>query len=430
MKDGGRLSAAIEVLDEVETRHRPVQHALKDWGTAHRFAGSGDRTVIGNLVFDALRHRASLAWRLGSESPRLLVLATYALTWQNGLDRLQTVLSEDQHAPDALSDAERASLAAEPAQGSEGAAAADVPDWLWPQFQQVFGDNAVAEGQALAGRAPIDLRVNTLKSDREKLLKRLGHVGAVACPLSPVGMRIAPKPGAARMPHVQAEEGYRKGWFELQDEASQLVSLLAGPEPGMQVLDYCAGGGGKTLALAARMENRGQIYAYDADRLRLAPIHERLQRAGARNVQVRDPRSAGLDGLAGEMDLVFVDAPCTGTGVWRRRPDSKWRLSEKALADRIEDQRKVLVDAAQYVKPGGRIAYVTCSLLPAENAEQVTWFLAQNEDFSPVSALAAWRARLPGAAEPAYATDRGDIMLTPATTQTDGFFLALLQKAG
>ncbi|WP_417674202.1 RsmB/NOP family class I SAM-dependent RNA methyltransferase [Roseibium sp.] len=430
MKDGGRLSAAIEVLEEVESRHRPVQNALKDWGTAHRFAGSGDRTVIGNLVFDALRHKASLAGRVGSDSPRLLALATYALTWENGLERLETVLSEDQHAPEALSEAERTSLAAGSDREAEGAAAADVPDWLWPSFLEVFGENAVAEGQALAARAPIDLRVNTLKSDREKLLKRLSHVGAVPCPLSQVGMRIAPKPGAARMPHVQAEEGYRKGWFELQDEASQLVSLLAGPEPGMQVLDYCAGGGGKTLALAARMENRGQIYAYDADRLRLAPIHERLQRAGARNVQVRDPKSAGLDGLADEMDLVFVDAPCTGTGVWRRRPDSKWRLSEKALADRIEDQRKVLVHASQYVKPGGRIAYVTCSLLPGENAEQVTWFLSQNTEFSPVSALETWRARLPGADEPAYANDRGDITLTPATTRTDGFFLALMERTG
>lgn len=430
MKDGGRLSAAIEVLEEVESRHRPVQNALKDWGTAHRFAGSGDRTVIGNLVFDALRHKASLGWRVGSDSPRLLALATYALTWENGLERLETVLSEDQHAPEALSEAERASLAAGSDREAEGAAAADVPDWLWPYFLEVFGENAVAEGQALAARAPIDLRVNTLKSDREKLLRRLSHVGAVACPLSPVGMRIAPKPGAARMPHVQAEEGYRKGWFELQDEASQLVSLLAGPEPGMQVLDYCAGGGGKTLALAARMENRGQIYAYDADRLRLAPIHERLQRAGARNVQVRDPKSAGLDGLADEMDLVFVDAPCTGTGVWRRRPDSKWRLSEKALADRIEDQRKVLVNASQYVKPGGRLAYVTCSLLPGENADQVTWFLSQNTEFSPVSALETWRARLPGVDEPAYANDRGDITLTPATTRTDGFFLALMERTG
>ena len=177
------------------------------------------------------------------------------------------------------------------------------------------------------------------------------------------------------------------------------------------------------------MENRGQIYAYDADRLRLAPIHERLQRAGARNVQVRDPRSADLEALVGEMDLVFVDAPCTGTGVWRRRPDSKWRLSEKALADRIEDQRKVLSTASRYVRPGGRIAYVTCSLLPGENADQVTWFLSQNSEFRPASALEAWRARLPGVAEPAYANDRGDIMLTPATTQTDGFFLALLRKA-
>ena len=130
------------------------------------------------------------------------------------------------------------------------------------------------------------------------------------------------------------------------------------------------------------------------------------------------------------MDLVFVDAPCTGTGVWRRRPDSKWRLSEKALTDRIEDQRKVLVNASQYVKPGGRIAYVTCSLLPEENADQITWFLSQNAGFTPVSALETWRARLPGVAEPAYANDRGDILLTPATTQTDGFFLALMERTG
>lgn len=430
MKDGGRLSAAIEVLEEVETRHRPVQAALKDWGTAHRFAGSGDRTVIGNLVFDALRHKASLAERTGDTGARILALATYVLTWENGLDKLDTVLADDRHAPAVLNEAERSAISNAVDKVPSGASAADVPEWLWPHFQAVFGENAVQEGQALATRAPIDLRVNTLKYDRERLLKRLAHVDAVACPLSPAGVRIAPKPGAARMPHVQAEESYRKGWFELQDEGSQLVALLSGAKPGMQVLDYCAGGGGKTLALASQLEKSGQIYAYDADRLRLAPIHERLKRAGAHNVQVRDPKSSSLDELEGEMDLVFVDAPCTGTGVWRRRPDSKWRLSEKALEDRIADQRSVLETASKFVKPGGRIAYVTCSLLPQENAEQVSWFLEANSDYKSVSALETWRTLLPGIADPAYANERGDITLTPATTQTDGFFLALLQRAG
>ncbi|POF29450.1 RsmB/NOP family class I SAM-dependent RNA methyltransferase [Roseibium marinum] len=428
MKDGGRLAAAIEVLTEVETRHRPVQIALRDWGAAHRFAGSGDRTAIGNLVFDALRNKASLAASLEDGTPRALILATYALTWEKGVPALTEVLTQDQHAPAGLTDDERDRLAGSGNGEPAAYAQADVPEWLWPGFQSVFGDRAVEEGRALAQRAPVDLRTNTLKSDRDKLLKRLAHTGAQPTALSPVGMRIEAKPGSGRVPHVQAEEGYRKGWFELQDEASQLAALLAQAKPGEQVLDYCAGGGGKTLALAAAMQNKGQLYAYDADRLRLAPIHERLQRAGARNIQVRDPASSNLEDLAGQMDLVFMDAPCTGTGVWRRRPDSKWRLAEKALADRIEDQRHVLENASRYVKPGGRLVYVTCSVLPAENEDQAEWFLKNTPDFKPVSALEAWKAALPNAQEPRYVTERGDLLMTPASTGTDGFFVAIFER--
>ncbi|WP_269582148.1 RsmB/NOP family class I SAM-dependent RNA methyltransferase [Roseibium sp. Sym1] len=430
MKDGGRLAAAIEVLTEVETRHRPVQIALRDWGASHRFAGSGDRTVIGNLVFDALRNKASLAARLGDGSPRALALATYCLTWAKGLEALVAVLEEDRHAPEALSDRETTCLTTAEPPVLTPAQMADVPDWLWGRFQAVFGGEAVEEGRALATRAPVDLRTNTLKSDREKMLKRLAHTGALATPLSPVGLRIEAKPGLGRMPHVQAEEGYRKGWFELQDEASQLAAHLAQAKPGDQVLDYCAGGGGKTLAFAAAMQNKGQLYAYDADRLRLAPIHERLQRAGARNIQVRDPASSSLEDLEGQMDLVFIDAPCTGTGVWRRRPDSKWRLTEKALEDRIEDQHHVLDNARRYVKPGGRLAYATCSVLPEENQDQAAWFLEKNPDFQPISALEVWQETLPDAKAPRYVSERGDILLTPASTATDGFFISLFQRTG
>lgn len=428
MKDGGRLAAAIEVLDEVNSRHRPVQHALKDWGSAHRFAGSGDRTVIGNLVFDALRNRASLAASMKSDSSRPLVLATYARTWGNGVEALSEALAQDRHAPDALSDEEATLLSKAGPQDMAECAQADVPEWLWSRFQEVFGKNAVAEGEALAKRAPVDMRVNTLKSDRDKLLKRLAHTGAVATGLSPLGLRIEAKPGLGRMPHVQAEEGYRKGWFELQDEASQLAAHLAQAKPGEQVLDYCAGGGGKTLALAAAMENKGQLYAYDADRLRLAPIHERLQRAGVRNIQVRDPASSSLDSLEGEMDLVFIDAPCTGTGVWRRRPDSKWRLAEKALADRLEDQKHVLENASRYVKPGGRLAYATCSVLPEENQQQAEQFLKDHPDFAALSALEIWQRTLPHAPVPHYVFGPGHLLMTPATTLTDGFFVALFQR--
>jgi 16S rRNA (cytosine967-C5)-methyltransferase len=429
MKDGGRLAAAIEVLDEVERRHRPVQVALKEWGSAHRFAGSGDRTVIGNLVFDALRNRASLSAQMQDDSPRALALATYVLTWDKGLEALTSVLSEDRHAPEPLTDAEADRLAALVPNDLQPWQAADVPEWLWPTFSVVFGENAVAEGRALAERAPVDMRVNTLKSDREKLLKKLSHAGAQETVLSPLGMRIEAKPGLGRMPHVQAEEGYRKGWFDLQDEASQLAALLAGAQPGQQVLDYCAGGGGKTLALAAAMENKGQLYAYDADRLRLAPIHERLQRAGVRNIQVRDPASSTLDDLKSQMDLVFIDAPCTGTGVWRRRPDSKWKLTEKALNDRMNDQVHVLDNAKEYVKVGGRLVYATCSLVPEENADQISWFLSENPDFASVSALDAWAAMLPGKPVPAYVNERGDLTLTPASTKTDGFFIAILERS-
>jgi 16S rRNA (cytosine967-C5)-methyltransferase len=428
MKDGGRLSAAIEVLTEVETRHRPVQIALKEWGAAHRFAGSGDRTAIGNLVFDALRNKASLGARMQGDTPRSLALATYVITWGNSVEMLSDAIANDIHAPASLTENEVSFLTNEQFEASERSEQADVPGWLWPDFEAVFGDSAIEEGRALATRAPVDLRTNTLKSDREKILKRLAHTGAANSALSPAGVRIVAKPGMARMPHIQAEEGYRKGWFELQDEASQLVALLAQAQPGEQVLDYCAGGGGKTLALAASMQNKGQLYAYDADRLRLAPIHERLQRAGVRNIQVRDPASSTLDDLDGQMNLVFIDAPCTGTGVWRRRPDSKWRLSEKALMDRIQDQQHVLDNASKYVKPGGRLVYVTCSVLPKENQEQAAWFLEKNPEFQALSALDVWKKNLPDTEVPKYISEQGDLLLTPASTATDGFFIALFER--
>ncbi|MXN64421.1 methyltransferase domain-containing protein [Stappia sp. GBMRC 2046] len=429
MKDGGRIAAAIDVLTDIESRRRPVQDALKDWGISHRFAGSGDRVAIGNLVFDALRAKASLSYMLDDAGPRALAIGVYAISWGRGVEGIATAFDADKHAPPALTDKETERLAAASLEGAPDWVLADVPEWLWPEFSSAFSADAVAEGRALASRAPIDMRVNRLKATREKVLKRLHHLGAEVTPISPLGLRIAPAEGAGRMPHVQAEEGFRKGWFELQDEASQTAALLAGAKGGDQVLDYCAGGGGKTLALAGEMENRGQIYAYDADRLRLAPIHDRLRRAGVRNVQIRDPQTGGLEGLEGRMDLVFADVPCSGTGVWRRRPDSKWRLSERALGERMTEQREVIRAASRYVRPGGRLVYVTCSLLSSENREQLIGFLGENRDFRPLDLKADWTRVLGDTSDRSRFDDAGFATLSPAKSGTDGFFVSVLQRA-
>ncbi|MEW5422110.1 RsmB/NOP family class I SAM-dependent RNA methyltransferase [Amorphus sp. 3PC139-8] len=424
MRTGGRIQAAIEVLGTVEAQHRPVSEVLKDWGNAHRFAGSGDRTAIGNLVFDALRWRASSAWATGQETPRAIVLAVLALRWGHSLDAIEADFRDDPHAPEPLSEAERSALAAADFSKAPDAIRADVPEWTVPQLEATFGAGWVEEAERLAGRAPIDLRVNTLKSDRDKVVKSLSRFGAKPAPWSPIGVRIAIGQGFQRPANVVREPGYQKGWYEVQDEASQLAVLLAGAEPGEQILDFCAGAGGKTLAFAAEMGNRGQVHASDSDPSRLKPIFERLRRAGTRNVQVH---AAGDDlaALEGRMDRVFVDAPCTGSGVWRRRPGAKWRLTPEALAARLAEQVAVLDAGANFVRPGGRLIYATCSLFTDENSRQVEAFLARNPAFALVPA-----ERVKGeamSAVPARAVP-GGVVLSPAATDTDGFFVAVLER--
>jgi 16S rRNA (cytosine967-C5)-methyltransferase len=435
MTPAARLSAAMEVLAEIEARHRPVGEALRDWGNAHRFAGSKDRAAIGNLVYDALRWRASSAWVMGSDTPRALVLGTVGHRWGLGADGL-AAYAGDPHGPEPLTDDERVRLAHADLAAAPPQVRADLPDWLAPHFQRLFGEDWVAEGEALAKRPPLDMRANRLKADRDKVIRALGRQSPAATPYAPDGIRIAPTEGEGRHPNVQAEPPFQKGWFEVQDEGSQVAALMTAAKPGEQVLDLCAGAGGKTLALAAMMANKGQVFATDRDRIRLAPIFERIKRAGARNIQVREA-GASLDALEGHMDAVLVDAPCTGTGVWRRRPDAKWRLTDRALADRIDEQRAVLAEAARYVKPGGRLVYVTCSLLPEEDGDQVEAFAAAHPEFTPLPGadIVAAAAATPstGLADPAPLSAAAlllptGLVLSPHRTGTDGFFVAVLRK--
>lgn len=423
MRDGGRLSAAIEVLTLVEERHRPVRLALKTWGEAARYAGSKDRAWVSGLALDVLRRRRSLAWRMGDESVRAAAICALHVLWNWPVERIAEACADAPHGPGDLTEAERAALV-QPRDMADAPpdVRGDYPAWLNASFERAFGDEAPLEGAALSERAPVDLRVNTLKTDPERALKALASLEARPTGVLPNAVRMAAPDPTARSGAVETIPAFSKGWFEVQDLGSQIAAAAAGEVKGAQVLDLCAGGGGKTLALAAAMANTGQIYAYDSDARRLTDTIRRGDRAGVRNLQVRSPVDPDpLKGLAGKMDVVFIDAPCTGAGSWRRHPDTKWRLTPETLAKRQADQDAVLDHGATFAKPGGRLVYVTCSILPEEDEDRVAAFLVRNSAFSV----------RPATADPHLTqnlTPEGYLRLTPRSSGTDGFFVAVLQR--
>jgi 16S rRNA (cytosine967-C5)-methyltransferase len=444
MTPAARLAAAIEVFADIETRRRPAADALKDWGLSHRFAGSADRAAIAGLVYDALRRKASAAWLMGTPTPRAALIGMLARERGLDVEAIAALCSGARFAPAPLTDAERTALSSDALTNAPLFALGDYPEWLDPHLARVFGEDRAAEGAALATRAPLDLRVNTLKAERDEVAPKLAHLGAEPTRWSPLGLRI--RLGAdAKNPAIHAEPPFRKGEIEVQDEGSQLAALLTRARPGEQVVDLAAGAGAKTLALAAMMENRGQIYATDIDKRQLVAIHERLARADVRNVQVRTPRGPppvpspasgggsgwGLADLAGKADLVIIDAPCTGTGTWRRNPDAKWRVRPGALAERVKEQAALLDRAAALVKPAGRIAYITCSVLADENADQVRAFIDRARGFAvenPAETAKALGERAYLFTDAALLRGEG-LLMTPRRTDTDGFFVSLLRRS-
>jgi 16S rRNA (cytosine967-C5)-methyltransferase len=376
-----------------------------------------------------LRRKLSLGWRMGADNHAALVFGAMLDGWSQSAQSLAEKIESDRFAPalpvaESLTRFAGASLEEAPLHIQ-----ADIPQWAAERLGRAFGDSLAAEGRALAERPPVDLRANRLLSSREKVLAELPkNIGAVECAYAPEGIRIPAGPGDYRQPNVQAEPAFQKGWFEIQDEGSQLVALMAGVKPGEAVLDYCAGGGGKTLELASLMGNKGQIHATDSDKTRLAPIFERLKRAETRNVQVHAAKS-DLSALEGAMDCVLIDAPCTGAGTWRRRPDAKWRLSERQLEQRMGEQAVILEAAAKYVKPGGRLVYVTCSLFEEENGARVEAFRAGHPGFQLAGHAQRIDALLPALGTGATLVRSSGITLTPRLTGTDGFFVSVMENA-
>ena len=435
MTPGARAAAAIDILAAIDTENRPADGIAAEYFRKRRYIGSKDRGWIAGQIYAVLRHRARLDWwiaRAGHDAigvnARHRILAALPILDRWTAADVAASFDGGRFRPAPLSPAEERlvrGLAGRTLDHPEmpRAVANDLPDWLEPYLARLYGKALETEMAALNGPAQMDLRVNPLKADREAAQQALAaeHIRAEPTPFSPLGLRLG-----GRVP-LAATAAFRDGLVEVQDEGSQLAALLAGARPGMRVVDFCAGAGGKTLALAATMRNKGKIVACDVSQWRLDRSAQRLRRAGISNVERRALSSESdkwVKRHTGSFDRVFVDAPCLGTGTWRRNPDAKWRITPTDLAELVERQRSILASAARLVKPGGRLVYVTCSLLREEDEDQAEAFLAEHPDFSLYLASRAWRETVGG--ESPGGEDY--LRLTPARHGTDGFFVAQFER--
>ena len=412
---GNQLAGLAAAIAEIRPLTAPADLLLHHYFRRHPEVGRADRAVITEGVFAYLRRRRSIEALAGTTQPMKLALAT--------LVRAQGLSVRE------LEDVARAAdvrwlreFKARPDDALDAATLAELPNWLWDRLGAAYGDAARSEiARALLAPATLDLRVNTLRATRDAVRARLAADGIAALPTpwSPLGLRVEGRPSLARHPLLE------DGSIEIQDEGSQLVGLLVAPKRTDMVVDFCAGAGGKTLLLGALMRSQGRLYAFDTDERRLARLKPRLARSGLSNVHPqliaheRDPR---VKRLAGKIDRVLVDAPCTGFGTLRRNPDLKWRQPEAAVAELAAKQRAILAAAATLVKPGGRLVYATCSILPDENRAIVDGFLATQPAFRLGDAAAALRqAECP--------LDTGALLeVMPHAHGCDGFFAAILER--
>lgn len=434
MTPGARIEAAIGVLAAIDARRQPADEIVGDYFRRHRFAGVKDRAAISAHVYGVLRHRAALDWWIAqaggglAADARRRMLAGLVLGEGWSPDAVAQACDGDRFRPLPLDAAEARLIAALVghaliAREMPAAARGNYPDWLEPHLRAALGRDLEREMAALQEEAQLDLRVNRLKTDREAARAALAREGVEAARtrLSPLGLRVFERVPLATL------DAFRGGLIEVQDEGSQLAALLVDARPGMRVADFCAGAGGKTLALAAAMENRGHLVACDTVARRLERATERLRRAGAGIVQ-RMPLASARDPWVKRhragFDRVLVDAPCTGTGTWRRNPDAKWRLAPADLAELVTLQADILDSAQRLVRPGGRLVYVTCSLLQEENEAQIERFLAAHPEFALLPIADVWRDTVGGECPAPGAMLR----LTPARHGTDGFFVAVLER--
>ena len=432
MTPGAQVAAAIDILTAIETENRPADNASADYFRSRRYIGAKDRAQIAGHVYAVSRHRAGLDWWLTRSAieagSRSRVLAGLVLLEGWRPDAILACCDGDHYRPAPLDDAEKRlvrRLAGHTLQHPRmsRAAASDLPEWLEPYLDRVFGEALEREMAALNVPAPTDLRVNLLKTDREGARRALAaeHVEATPTRWSPQGLRLRQSLPLGNL------AAFKDGLVEVQDESSQIAALLADARPGMRVVDFCAGAGGKTLALAAGMANRGKLVACEVSQRRLERATRRLRRAGAHNVERRvlsGERDKWVKRHAGSFDRVIVDVPCLGTGTWRRNPDAKWRVHPEDLIELTRRQQQILRSAARLVRPGGRLIYATCSLLQEEDEAQAEAFVAADPDYSLLPVARVWPQTVGGAAPGGGQYLR----LTPAQHDTDGFFVAIFER--
>lgn len=423
MTPAARLAASTEIIAEILERAAAADRVVTEWQRRSRFAGAKDRRAISETVYAVLREQGMRRWRIqaagGALTARLLVFADAATP----LHVWRELCAAGGYGPPPLDEAEIAALSKLPSDEDAPLwARANLPPEVAAMVQDAFGADTDMELAALNGRAPLDLRVNTLQANRETVLEQLraDGIAAAATPLSPIGIRI---PERVRL---DMNSLYRDGLIEPQDEAAQLAGLLVDAKPDETVIDLCAGAGGKTLLLAACMRNQGVLHACDNDPRRLARLSPRLERAGARNIVIRDADAMPdlLRELEGKADRVLLDVPCSGSGTWRRNPEARWRYDPASLEDVLRRQRGLLSDGAKLVRPGGRLVYATCSILPAENGAQADWFLAHHAEFTPLPLADAWPQGISD--QRIRSGDR--LILTPYRHGTDGFFAAAFRR--
>ncbi len=429
MTPAARLAASIELLTEIAAApRRPADACANDYFRARRFIGSGDRRAVSDRAWRVLRSQRRLTWWLAradvAPTPRLLVAASLVLEGWTAEGVAQSY-SGGQYGPAPLLQPETAAVRALDGHSWQHpdmpvAVAIEVPDWVMPALEARFGDALVSEMDAALEPAPLDLRVNLLKGTLGQAGAALAAEGIEArpTPYSPWGLRIEGRRA------VTTGTAFQSGLVEIQDEGSQLVAALVGATPEMRVVDWCAGAGGKTLAMAMTMANRGHLVACDVSAPRLEGAVRRLRRAGVQNSErhLVEPGDKWAKRRANTFDRVLVDAPCTGTGTWRRNPDARQRLREQDLVELVPKQAMILDTAARLVKAGGRLIYATCSLLPAENEDQVAAFLLRHPEFSVIPLAEAWTLPGPPPGTGPY------LSLTPKLHGTDGFFGAVLEK--
>ncbi|GAB2178303.1 RsmB/NOP family class I SAM-dependent RNA methyltransferase [Dongia sp. agr-C8] len=441
MTPGARLQAAIELLQAIHKGSAPADRATAAYFRTRRYIGGADRRAVLDHVYAILRRRAALGWKLDRargdvklpEIERARMIARMAVMEGWSADKIAGAFDGGQYRPPTLDQTEKRIAKALEGQSLEDPKAPlwvryEFPEWCEERLKRAFGTRLETEMAAALQPAATDIRVNTLRGTRSVGARALrdADIEAKPTPLSPWGLRVEGRPPLATL------EAFTSGLIEIQDEGSQLVAMMVDPRPGERIVDFCAGAGGKTLALAAMMENKGKLVAMDVLKGRIERSATRIRRAGINNVERRDlssERDPWVKRHAGGYDRVLIDAPCSGAGTWRRNPDAKWRLKPSDLEELVDLQKRILDSAARLVKPGGRLVYATCSLFQEENADQVEAFLEANPDFTLVPAPKVWaEATKHLGLDTPYPGDGDMLVLTPGQHGTDGFFVAVMER--